>query len=164
MRSVLAVAVAALGAMVLQTTVFPRLTPLLVVVPNLVLVLVVYVGIRHHGASGVVAAFALGYLLDTFAGTALGVHAFSCTVVYVAVVVVAQTVWVGPGLPVALLVFAAACVHGLTTALLGALFESSGGLWRHALRFGLLEALAAAVLGPAVFRFLAWEKRMLGPD
>jgi rod shape-determining protein MreD len=150
--------------MVLQTTVFPRVGGDSLIVPNLVVVLVVYLGIHHHGAAGAMGAFLLGYFLDTFAGTALGVHAFACTIVYAAVVLVAQTVWVGAGIPAALLVFGAGCVHALGTAGVGALMEASGGLWRHALRYGVLDATAAALLSPFVFRFLAWEKRLLGAD
>jgi rod shape-determining protein MreD len=160
----LAIAGAALVAMVLQTTVFPRVGGDSLIVPNLVVVLVVYLGIHHHGAAGAMGAFLLGYFLDTFAGTALGVHAFACTIVYAAVVLVAQTVWVGAGIPAALLVFGAGCVHALGTAGVGALMEASGGLWRHALRYGVLDATAAALLSPFVFRFLAWEKRLLGAD
>jgi rod shape-determining protein MreD len=163
-RSGLAIAGAALVVMVLQTTVFPRVGGDGLIVPNLVVVLVVYLGLYHHGASGAVGAFLLGYFLDTFAGTALGVHAFACTVVYGAVVLVAQTVWVGAGMPAALLVFGAGCVHALATATVGALMEASGGLWRHAMRYGILDATAAALLSPFVFRFLAWEKRLLGAD
>jgi rod shape-determining protein MreD len=164
MRSGLAIAGAALVAMVFQTTVFPRFGFESLIVPNLVLVLVVHLGLHHHGASGAVGAFLLGYFLDTFAGTALGVHAFACTVAYGAVVLVAQTVWVGAGVPAAFLVFGAGCVHALATATVGALMEASGGLWRHALRYGVLDATAAALLSPFVFRFLAWEKRLLGAD
>jgi rod shape-determining protein MreD len=163
-RSGLAIAGAALVVMVLQTTVFPRVGGDGLIVPNLVVVLVVYLGLYHHGASGVVGAFLLGYCLDTFAGTALGVHAFACTVVSGAVVLVAQPVWVGAGMPAALMVFGAGCVHALATAMVGALMEASGGLWRHALRYGVLDATAAALLSPFVFRFLAWEKRLLGAD
>jgi len=46
-------------------------------VDDLVLVLAVYLGVRHHGAGGAFGAFLLGYFLDTFSGTLLGVHAFA---------------------------------------------------------------------------------------
>jgi len=48
--------------MVIQTTVFPLL-PRLPVVPDLILVLTVYLGLRHHGVGGAMGAFLFGYFL-----------------------------------------------------------------------------------------------------
>ena len=53
-----------------------------------------------------------------------------------------------------LLVFGAGCVHALGTAMVGALMEASGGLWRHALRYGVLDATAAALLSRAAANLL----------
>ena len=60
MRATLVLVGAGLVAMLVQTTVGPLVTPLTEVVPNLVLVLAVYLGLRHHGVGGVVGAFMLG--------------------------------------------------------------------------------------------------------
>src|SRR5215813_9658356 len=96
--------------MMLQTTVFPVLAPS-GLAPNLLLVLVVYLGVHQFGAVGAVGAFALGYFLDTFSGTLLGLHAFAFTVVYLGVHHVARVLWTEAGLPAVLIVFVAACAY-----------------------------------------------------
>ena len=99
MRMTLVVAGAAVVAMLLQTTLGASMMPQVEVVPNLVLVLAVYLGLRHHGAAGVTGAFLLGYFLDTFSGTLLGVHAAACTAAYVVAYLIARTLWTEDGLP-----------------------------------------------------------------
>ena len=76
MRSFLALAAAGVVAMLLQTGVFPAL-PYLPVRPDLILVLAGYLGVRHHNAGGALGAFTLGYFLDTFSGTILGMQTFA---------------------------------------------------------------------------------------
>src|ERR1051326_6730078 len=53
--------------MLIQTTVLAAV-PALPVVPDLLLVLAVYLGVRGQTVGGVVAAFLPGYFLDTFSG------------------------------------------------------------------------------------------------
>src|SRR5689334_665815 len=98
MRSFAALAAAAVAAMLCQTTVLPSLP--LPVTPDLVLILAVYLGVRHPGAGGAVGAFLLGYFLDTFSGTLLGLNAFALTGVYAGVHLVARHLWLERGLPV----------------------------------------------------------------
>lgn len=163
MRSALAIVVAAVLAMVLQTAVFPTLFPRLPT-PNLILVLVVYLGLHRHGVGGAVGAFLLGYFLDTFSGTLLGLNAFAMTVVYLTVYLVARTLWTEGGLPAMVMAFAAACVHVAAAVLITWLIEASAPVWQHALRYGLFEAGVAALAAPAVFGFVNWEHRLLGVD
>ena len=161
MRSFVALAAASVVAMLLQTTVF-RWLPLLPVVPNLVLVLGVYLGSRHHSVAGVCGAFLLGYFLDTFSGTLLGANAFAFTAVYAAVYLVARQVWMERGLPVMAVVFFGAWVRTLAAAGLAGLVASPGPLWQDVGRYALLDAGFAAVLAPVVFAAVSWEKRLLG--
>jgi rod shape-determining protein MreD len=159
-RQAIAIAVAGVAAMVLQTTVFPVLMPA-GLAPNLLLVLVVYLGVHQFGAWGVLGAFVLGYFLDTFSGTVLGVNAFAFTVVYLGVHHVARVLWSEGGLPAVLIAFGAACVHALLVLTIVSLAASGDGAWRHALRYALLEATVAAAVTPAVFGLVAWEQRLL---
>lgn len=160
MRSTAALTVAGVLAMLLQTTVLPALR--LPVVPDLILVLVAYLAMRHGGVSGVAGAFLLGYFLDTFSGTVLGLQAFALTAAYAAVHVVARTVWTdGPVLAVGA-VFLAGCIRAVATVAAATLVGAAAPMWDHVLRFGVLEAALAAFLSPFVFRFVGWEKRLLG--
>ena len=159
MRSFLALALAAVVAMLLQTTVFPSVLP---VVPDVILVLTVYLGIRHPGVGGACGAFFLGYFLDTFSGTILGVNAFALSAVYGAAHLVARHLWMESGLGVLAIVFVGGWVREVVEAAVVALVARRSPAWQHVLRYGLLEVGAAALLAPAVFAAVAWEKRLIG--
>jgi rod shape-determining protein MreD len=147
--------------MALQTGVFPSFS-WLPVVPDLFLVLVVYLGIRHRSVSAACGAFLLGYFLDTFSGTLLGLNAFAFTVVYVAVALIARNLWLKGGAPVAAVVFVGACVRELAVLGVAPLVADSASLWHHVLRHGVLEAGAAALVAPAVFACVNRERQLLG--
>jgi len=160
-RSAVALAVAAVAAMLMQTTIFPSL-PGLPVVPDLILVLAVYLGVAHQTIGGAAGAFLLGYFLDTFSGTLLGQNAFALSAVYLSVRFVARHLWFERGLPVMALAFFGGLVRGVAVAAAAALAAGPGPNWPHAMRAGLVGAALAALLAPAVFAALAWEKRQLG--
>ncbi len=161
MRSAVAIGLAAVVAVLLQTAVFAAF-PQLPVVPDLVLALAVYLGVRHHGVGGVVGAFLLGYLLDTFSGTVLGMHAFALTAAYAAAYLIARHLWMEGGLPVIAVAFVGACVGELAMVGVAALVAARSPLWHHVIRYGLLEAGVVALLAPAVFAFVGREKQLLG--
>jgi rod shape-determining protein MreD len=161
-RRTLATLVAAVLAMLLQTTLLPTLFPR-ALVPNLTLVLVVWLGLRQRGAGGAIGAFLLGYFLDTFSGTILGLNAFAFTAVYVAVYLVGRTLWTENGGPTAVAVaFAGALVHATAAVTITWLVEAGAPIWQHAWRYGLLQAGLAALVTPFVFAFLGWEQRVMG--
>jgi len=160
-RRAFAIAIAGVLAMLLQTAVFPVLVPA-GLAPNLVLVLVVYLGVHQFGAWGALGAFTLGYFLDTFSGTLLGLHAFAFTALYVAVHQIARVLWTAGGVPAMLIVFSAAFADGLIALAWMSLVTAAGAsVWQHALRQGLLAATAAAAVTPVVFAFVSWEQRLL---
>ena len=161
MRCAIAIALAGLAAVLLQTTVLPALVPAWMA-PNLLLILVIYLGVHHFGAWGAAGAFALGYVLDTFSGTVLGVHAFACTVLYLGVHQVARVLWTEGGVPAVLMVWLAASAHAVLALALASLVF--GGTPWTAWGTGLLQAVAAAVVTLPVFRFMAWEQRMIGVE
>ena len=161
MRTGVALVLAAVVAMLMQTTIFPSL-PGLPVVPDLILVLAVYLGVAHQTIGGAAGAFLLGYFLDTFSGTLLGQNAFALSAVYLSVRFVARHLWFERGLPVMALAFFGGLVRGVAVAAAAALAAGPGPNWPHAMRAGLVGAALAALLAPAVFAALAWEKRQLG--
>ena len=161
MRVTLDVVVAALLAMLVQTTIGVLVAPVTEVVPNLVLVLVVYVGLRYHGVAGVFGAFLLGYFLDTFSGTVLGVQASACTAAYVVAYLIARTLWTEDGLPAMIVVFLASVVYVVVAHAVVVLVDRDWPGWTLVLRRGLVEATLTALVAPWMFRFLWWERRLL---
>lgn len=160
MRDALAVGVAAALALVLQTTVLPVLLPR-VLIPNLVLALVVWLGLRRRGAAPVIGAFLLGYSLDAFSGTLFGVHALALTLTYTAVHAVAQTVWTEGGLPVAIVAFGAGLIYTTIVGVVGLIAQTEAPV-AALVRTSFIEALLTAVVTPSVFRFIKFERRLLG--
>ncbi len=161
MRTFLALGVAAVAAMLFQTTIFPSI-PGLPIVPDLILVLAVYLGVAHQTIGGAAGAFLLGYFLDTFSGTVLGQNAFALSAAYLSVQFVARHLWFERGLPVMALAFFGGLVRDVASVAGAALAGTSSPIWHHALRNGLLGTAAAALVAPAVFAALAREKRLLG--
>src|SRR5262249_36861487 len=155
-RRSLAIALAGIASMLLQTAVFPVLLPSSLA-PNLLLVLVVYLGVHQFGAPGAIGAFLLGYFLDTFSGTLLGLHAFAFAAVYLGVHQVARVLWTEAGLPAVLIVFVAACAYAFLVFAITSLAAAAGrAAWAHGLRHAVLDTLVAAAVAPLVFGFLSW--------
>ncbi|TMA79674.1 MAG: rod shape-determining protein MreD, partial [Deltaproteobacteria bacterium] len=76
-------------ALLLQTTVLHTLTAGRVI-PDLALVLCVYLGLHEHSVAGATGAFLLGYLLDSFSGSLVGLNAFAMTSVYTLVYLISR--------------------------------------------------------------------------
>ena len=74
---------------------------------------------------------------------------------------IARSIWVQGSVPVMAVVFVAGCVRGLVMI---TILTLAGGtpLWHHVLWYTVVESLAAALLAPAVFAVVQWEKRALG--
>ncbi len=161
MRGSVALGAAAVVAMLLQTTVFPSI-PGLPIVPDLILVLAIYVAVRRQTMGGAVAAFFLGYFLDTFSGTLLGLNAFALTAAYFAVQWLARHLWLERGLPVIAVVLFGGVVREIAAVAVAALMAARPPVWQHVLGYGLAGVLASALVAPAVFTAVAWEERLLG--
>jgi rod shape-determining protein MreD len=161
MRNVLLIVAFALGAILLQTTLLHS-ELLGTVVPDIMLILCVYLGLRHQNVGGVVGAFLLGYVLDAFSGTDVGLNAFAMTSVFLIVYLMSRRLWIEGGLASAVVVLAAAVVKVLVLAGLAAAF--SGGPSLAAVRSSLVGGTLAAAAAPFVFGALERSKRWLQPQ
>jgi rod shape-determining protein MreD len=147
-------------ALAIQTTA-SRWLPLTALVPDLVLVLVVDLGLRHRRALAPVMAFAMGYAMDAFSGSQLGVNTFALTLTYlVAYEVGVHTSATGPEAG-AVLVFIAVLIQSLGGFLISTQFRAPDQLWV-LLPAALLQATLTAVIAPPLFRLTAGLKRMMG--
>ncbi len=142
-------------------TAVPYWFPLRVLVPNLIVILAVDLGLRHHGAIPVALAFAMGYATDAFAGTMLGLNAMLITVVYLLAYFVSSRLMVTTAFIGAVLVFV-----GVIIATFGAVLVASG-FSAMAQADALLphfaaQAAVSAIIAPAIFSLLGWLKRLTG--
>ena len=160
MRIVALYAIATLIALVLETTV-PHWLPIGMLAPNLVLILAVDLGMRYHGALGALLAFAMGYAVDSFSGTHLGLNAFMLTLIYVIAYglsryLISTSTTIG-----VIIVFAGAILIGLANSAGNAGFEGAPGAVGIVPRLALQGAISA-LLTPLVFSIMGSGKRMVG--
>lgn len=153
-------AVLTLVALAIQTTA-SRWLPLSALVPDLVLVLAVDLGLRHRRALAPIMAFAMGYAMDSFSGSQLGVNTFVVTLTYlVAYEVGVHSSASGPEAG-AVLAFVAVLIQSLGGYLLSTQFRAPDQLGV-LLPAALLQATVTAVIAPPVFALTAGLKRILG--
>ena len=154
------IAVTAAVGLLLQTTLFP----LLPLTPDMILILCVYLGLHRHNAGGSAGAFLLGYFNDSFAGNAVGLHAFAMSLVFVLVYLMSRRLWMDNWLSNIAVTFVAALLKALTIAGLLAFYLSVDFPWRQFFGYVWIEALVAALLAPLVFRVLDGGRRQWGLD
>jgi rod shape-determining protein MreD len=159
-RLVAIYAIATLIALALETTV-PHWLPLGMLAPNLVLILAVDLGMKHHGALGAMLAFAMGYAIDSFSGTHLGLNAFMLTLVYVIAYGISRYLISTSTAIGVILVFIGAIVTGLANSV------GSVGLEATPATVGIFPRLAlqgavSALFTPLVFFIMGSGKRMVG--
>jgi rod shape-determining protein MreD len=137
----------------LQSTFF-HLLPIGPIVPDLILVLCVYLGLHHPTVGAAVGSFLLGYSIDVVSSRMLGVNAFAMSLVFLAVYFSSRSIWLHHPVVSSLVVLLAALVKGAALVLVWVLFLSVEGFWLGAVRYIVMEALVAAALAPFVFAFL----------
>lgn len=155
------VAAAALVAVLLQTTVF-HASPVERMIPDLVLILCVYLGLHQHSIGGTTGAFLLGYFTDNFSGHAVGLHAFAMSLVFLLVYMVSRRFWMDNWLANVAVVFAASMLKTLTVAILVTLVLSQDYPLGRVLSNLWFEATLAALFTPLVFVTLDRGRRLAG--
>ncbi len=153
MRSVAVFAAAGAIAVVVQTTLLHHLR-FLPAAPDLTLVLAVYLGLHQHSAAGALGAFLLGYLLDTFSGTAPGLYCLTMTLAYGVVYLLSRRLWMeNPVSNVAAVALGEALKVVVVLVYFAVAARGVVG-WLGLLRTLGLEALLALLLTPLVFAAL----------
>ncbi len=159
-RLVLLFAVATLAALALQTM-LPYWLPLGPFVPDLVLILAVDLGMRHHSAIAALMAFVMGYAIDAFSGTQIGLNAFMITLVFLLAYELSTQLLVTNVMVGMLAVFMGVLIKDLGSFAISGGFSGLTG--NPALMRTLLgQAAVSALLAPAVFVAMARGKKVLG--
>jgi rod shape-determining protein MreD len=151
---------ATLIALAIQTSI-PHWLPSGMFVPDLVLILAVDLGVRHHGAVPALMAFGIGYATDAFSGLHPGFNAFVLTLAFLLAYGMSRYL-ISTSVAIAVVaVFLGVLLQGV--------FEYIVSLgWQTGLRPStllmpvLVQALITAALTPWVVLLLSWAKRGLG--
>ncbi len=153
-------AIATYIALLIQTAV-PLWFPFRALIPNLIIILTVDLGLRHHGAIPALIAFAIGYATDAMSGTTLGMNAFLMTGVFLLTYEISRRLLVTNALVGATVVFFAVMLAGF-----GAIAITSGRGAGIAISAAMptlaLQALISAIIAPIVFSLMSGSMRMVG--
>jgi len=141
----LKIAAVVLAACLLQMTLLPRylLDPFQ---PNLIIILVVYLGLKLTHRFAGVAVFALGLLQDSFSGIYLGLHAFSYLCLYTLLSGLADRLYTDNRALFVLVVFIATIVSALLNLLMLLVFSVGSGLYASVFPALLPQALINALI------------------
>ncbi|MBU5612409.1 rod shape-determining protein MreD [Geomonas azotofigens] len=149
MIAYLKIAAVVIAALLLQMTLLPRylLDPFQ---PNLIIILVVYLGLKLPHRFAGVAVFALGLLQDSFSGIYLGLHAFSYLCIYTLLSELADRLYTDNRALFVLVVFIATIMSALLNLLLLLVFSVGNGLYASLLPALLPQALINALIASVV--------------
>jgi rod shape-determining protein MreD len=157
------VMIAAVFSILLQTTVL-QVIPLGFLVPDLVVILCVYLALHEHTFAGSLGAFLLGYFADNFSGNVLGLHAFALSLVFLLVYLLARQLWMDNVVANVAMVFVASLIKAFAVAFLLAFYLAADYPWHQLVSTVWVEAAIAAICSPIVFSLLDGGRRLWGLD
>ena len=160
MRLILLFAVFAVLGLAIETAV-PHLISFRALVPNLIIILAVDLGLRHHGVLPAIIAFTMGYATDALAGSHPGLNAFMMTMVFLVSYEISTRLMVANAFVGATVVFFGVIATALGTIAIANGFNAlsdTGPLMPEL----TLEALISAIIAPIIFAMLATSKRLTG--
>jgi rod shape-determining protein MreD len=139
-----------LAALLLQMTLLPRYLqdPFQ---PNLMIILVVYLGLKLPHRFAGLAAFSLGILQDSFSGIYLGLHAFSYLCIYTLLSEVSDRLYTDNRALFVLVVFLATLVSALLNLAMLVVFSVSKGVYASLLPVLIPQALVNALIASLIF-------------
>jgi rod shape-determining protein MreD len=138
------------SAVLLQTTIFQHLPW----IPDVLLILCVYLGIYHRSVGGAAGAFFLGYGLDSCSGVPVGMNAFAMSLVFAGVAAVSHRLWLNNPVSIISMVFLAVILKTGAFLVLGEFGELADLFQPMVARYVMWDATVAIVLTPLVFALL----------
>ncbi len=154
MRAVVVIGLVACVGLLLQSTLLHDLAPI-AIVPDILLVLCVYLGLNHHSIGGALGTFLLGYFQDSASGSPTGLNACGMLIVFVIVYLTCRRLWVDNVVSKLVLVFLASLVKTTTVIVLLALVVSSGSAVSSIPAHVLAQSALTSLVAPPVFWLLA---------
>ena len=135
--------------------------PLGPLIPDLVLILVVDLGLKHHGAEAAILAFAMGLGTDALSGSRVGLNAFMATLVFLLCYEFSRHLWVASHSVAAFVVFCAVVIKDLGILAITGSFNELNSSDPAMIRMILMQAGLTALLALLVFPALDSGKQLL---
>lgn len=148
-----------LFALILQIAVFPAFLadPFK---PNLVLIIVVWLGLKGSTYIGALISYLLGISLDAASGICFGINGFSFLLTFFVLQNISHRLYADSRYLMTLAVFVATIATGLTNLLLMALFSVTDGIYSSLLAYLLPHSLVNALIASVVFN----RSTVAGPE
>jgi rod shape-determining protein MreD len=140
--------------LVVQST-FAHLVPLDIIVPSLSFPIVLYMSLHDYNtAHGVLISFAIGYLMDAFAGSPMGLHTFVTVAIFLISRMATLKLFLQGWIFEILLTFLLALISSFLILTLRAIFDEDFSSLLIHLKIVTFRAGASAVVAPVVFRIM----------
>jgi len=130
-------------------------------VPDLILILAVDLGLKHHGAGAALLAFAMGLATDALSGSRVGLNAFMVTLVFLLCYELSRHLWVSSYSVAAIAVFFAVVIKDAGILAVTGSFNGMGGADPTLIRMVAVQAVLTALIALMVFPALDSGKRLL---
>ncbi len=122
--------------------------------PNLLIILVVYIGFRSDFRVGALSSFVLGLLNDSLSGINFGLSGFTFLFIFFLYHEIAGRLYTWSRLLMLLGAFLASVIHALLSLIILLIFSSSSGVYVSILQSVPLQGLVNAVLSACLFNVI----------
>jgi rod shape-determining protein MreD len=147
--------------LVAQST-FAQLVPFDFIVPYLVFPIVLYMGIHDYNASkGALLSFALGYLMDVFSGSPMGLYTFVTVALFLMSRMAALRLFMQGFIFEIVLTFVLTLVTNFLVLSLRMVFEKDFGSLPIYMKIIAPRAVATAVVSPAIFGIMRLIEKVI---
>ncbi|MEI8355162.1 MAG: rod shape-determining protein MreD [Deltaproteobacteria bacterium] len=127
--------------------------------PNLLMILIVYLGFRSSFLYGGIFAFLLGLLQDSISGLYFGLNGFSSLLIFILLKTVAHRLYADGRAIIVLSVFLATLLNGLLNLLLLLVFSVADGIYSSVFSSIVPQGLMTALISGMVYRFAVSGRR-----
>jgi len=148
--------------LLLQATVIPWLLPSYLK-PDLLLILLIYLGLNENFRSGAILAYLLGCLLDVFAGHYLGLNGFVFLAIFFAARVAVRWFNTESSMLLVTMVFWGALAEGGLVMFALGVFAEAGDVWPVVLMYLFPRAISSCMVAEGLLLLLNLLQRRLGP-
>ena len=148
--------------LLLQSTVIPWLLPSYLK-PDLLLILLIYVGLNEKFRSGALLAYGLGCLLDVFTGHYLGLYGFVFLTLFFTTRIAVKWFNTESSMLLVTMVFWGTLAEGALVMFALGLFAEAGELYTLILVQLFPRAIVSCLVAEVILLLLNWLQRRLGP-
>jgi len=153
--------ISALIVLCFQTTVLDQIF-LPSIKPDLIIIMVAYLGIFQSPVTGVLLAFTLGLLMDTLSGGVIGLYALLRIITFILTKLTSKNFYLRGVLPQIILLTVLSVIDGVLMLSILYIFSSINNLWPFILKHLPLQSISTGILSPVIIFLL--NKTNLSPE